>query len=97
MEKQQEIISEILQIPLEKWITPFVGSDTYEAEVNGVKIKICYGFKTKFININQVQFIDKKINKLVQDLTDFHDKIAENKRLVEIDKIYNLLCTKPTN
>lgn len=97
MEKQEEIISQILKIPLEEWIIPFVGSDTYEVKFSGVKIILHHGFPTKFIIIKKVRFVGEKINKLAQDLQDFQDKIAENKRLIEIDEIYNLLCTKPTN
>ncbi len=96
MEKEEKIISEILEIPLKNWIIPYLGSDTFETEVNEVKIKLYYGYHTKFIKINQVQFVDEKINKLVRDLIEFNDKVAEDKRLDEIDGIYNLLCLKPT-
>ena len=86
MTKEEQIIKEILSIPLEKW-------DGFFTELKGFKIQLCPVFSgsTTYIEIDGVAFHSNEFHLLQFELLSFqHDK-KKNTQQHKIDLIHNKL------
>lgn len=87
MEKQKEIVTKILNVPIKKW-------NGYVTEISGVKIIFnpTHSNLPKFFEINGIKFFDERINEFRYKLEDYSNAQKQKTEQVKVDEIYNSLC-----